>query len=236
VTPAATDLWLPLAPQQDPAATRKIRLFGGAAAADVQILYRSSGGTFVATAQASVPASGTFDVTPPPMGGSLGPVSVEIQASNPVSARLETSGARDTWSIDARPGPIPSATRFVQPHSEWYGTYTTWLLVTNPSNQPRRLHPELRWPDGSSVLTFSVTQTLLPLTSIYLNVEAAVGMAPGRSVGAGWLNLGTPDGPLNVLVSNTERPCETHRGSLSIGYARPSGTRGYLNRDLAISS
>jgi dienelactone hydrolase len=197
VAAPATDLWLPLAPGQDPAAARKIRIFGGAAAAGVQIIYRASNGNPITAAQASVPAGGTLDVTPPTFIYS-GPVSVEIQASNPVSARLETSGARDTWSIDARP--VPAATRYVQPHTEWYGTYTTWLLVTNPSNQTRRLNPEVRLPDGSPVLSSSVTQTLGPLMSIYLNVEAAVGMAPGHSAGAGWLNLDSPDGPLIVTA------------------------------------
>jgi hypothetical protein len=152
----------------------------------------------VLTVQASVPAEGTLDVTPPTLVYDTGPVSVQIQASNPISARLETSGVRDTWSIDARPA--PAATRYVQPHTEWHGNYKTWLLVTNPSNQTRRLNPELRWPDGSTVLSSPVTQTLAPLTSIYLSVEDAVGMAPGHSAGAGWLNLDCPNGPLIVTA------------------------------------
>jgi dienelactone hydrolase len=198
----ATDLWLSLAQGQDPAAARKIRIFGGATAAGVQINYRASNGNSVTTAQASVPACGTLDVAPPTFMSSSGPVSVEIQASNPVSARLETSGARDTWSIDARP--VPAAARYVEAHTEWFGTYTTWLLVTNPSSQTRRLNPQVRWPDGAPVLSSSVTQTLGPLMSLYLTVEDAVGMAPGQSAGAGWLNLDSPDGPLIVTALTTD--------------------------------
>lgn len=218
VAAAATDLWLPLAPEQDPAATRRIRIFGGAAATGIQIVYRAANGNFLTTSQVSVPAGGTLDVTPPAAGGALGPVSVEIQASNPVSARLEVSGARDTWSIDARS--VPAATRYVQPHTEWYGTYTTWLLATNPSNQPRRLRPELRWPDGSPVPGSSVTHTLGPLMSIYLTVEAAVGMAPGSSAGAGWLNLDAPDGPL-ILIALAMDP---KRGAVAASPIDPPGS------------
>ncbi len=198
VEAAGTDLWLSLAPEQDPSATRKILIFAGTAAASIQIAYRTSNGIPVAIVQAAIPANGTLDLIPPAVGGPSGPVSVEIQASTPISARLETSGARDTWSIDARPA--PTATRYVQPHTEWNGTYTTWLLVTNPSNQTRRLSPELRWPDGSPVLRSSVTHNLGPLMSINLTVETAVGMAPGHSAGAGWLNLDAPDGPLIVTA------------------------------------
>lgn len=197
VAEEGTDLWLPLAQEQDPFAKRKIRIFGGSETSAVQFIYRASNGVEVGFIQAIVLARGTLDITPYAGEGIYESVSVEIQASKPVSARLEVSGARDTWSIDARP--VPAATHYVQPYAEWYGAHSTLLFVTNPSDKPRRLNAVARMLDGSAAQTLPVTHLLGSLESICLQAEDAVGMVPGNGAGVGWLDMDAPDGPLMVV-------------------------------------
>jgi dienelactone hydrolase len=194
------DLWLPLASDQNPAAQRRIRIFGGPSASTIQLIYRASDGDVIASGQTNIPARSTLDVVQPAWEGIYEPISVEIRASNPVSARLEVSGACDTWSIEARQ--VPTKTRYIQAYAEWYGAHATSLLFINPSDMPRRLNSRARMMDGSEVQTLPVTRTLGPLASICLKIEDAVGMIPGNLAGAGWLDLDSPDGPL-IVVSLT---------------------------------
>jgi cephalosporin-C deacetylase-like acetyl esterase len=121
------------------------------------------------------------------------------------------TSAETRENFEKRLWPIPAGAHLVLPHIEWNGIYTTWLLVTNPSGQSRRLNPEAQSPDGLPVQASPVTQYLGPLMSIYLTVEAAAGIGPGQAASAGWLNLDSPDGPLIV----TALAMEPKRGSLA---------------------
>ncbi len=189
-------LWLPLIPEQDPAANRKIRIFGGATAADVQIIYRDSNGEAAAIppVQVKVPARGTADVIPPMFVYAAQPASAEIKASSPLSARMEVSGAKDTWSVEARW--VPSATRYFQPHTEWNGTFTTRLVLLNPSSSVRVVRPHLRTRIGAEVGIGSTVE-IKPWSVFTSTVESLFGGA-GSQAGAGWIDIDSPDGPILV--------------------------------------
>lgn len=194
----ATTLWLPFASEQDPTATRMIRIFGGAESADVRILFRDKEGKRITTAQHTVPARGAIDIIPASSTGDPAAASVEFQASALVSARLETSGARDTWSIEARS--TPQSTRYVLPHTEWNGIFSTRVLAINPSSERRRLSAELRKSDASLVTASPAAFFVEPYSTFSLTVEDAFGIAAGTSGGAGWMSLDAPDGPLIVTA------------------------------------
>ena len=190
----AKSLWLPLAPEQDGTANRKIRIFGAAAGADVHIVFRNQLGSSlqIPPAQLKVPARGAVDVIPPAGGVS----SAEIQATNPVSARLEVSGAKDPWSIEAHPA--PAATRYFQPHTEWNGIFTTRLLFMNPSNAARQVKPHLRSREGSEIGT-APGFSLAPFETASFTVETLFQIGAGTR-GAGWIDIETPSGPVMIVV------------------------------------
>ncbi len=197
---AGTELWLPLAPEQ--AGTRKIRIFGGSANADVAVIFRGRFGDSprLQSAQVKIPARGTADVTPPSGTGALAPASAEIQASSAVSARLEVSGAGDPWSLDARP--VPASTRYFQPHTEWNGVYTTRLVFLNPSDSIRRVNPHLRRHDGSEIGVPSFF-IMNPRTVASYVVEDL--FQTGTAAGSGWVDLEAPDGPVVAVALAVDR-------------------------------
>ncbi len=197
-SPPATSLWLPLAPEQDGTALRRLRIFGAETDASVQIAFRNKFGDAarIPAASVQVPAHGMVDITPPTGSGALEPASAEIEATNPVSARLEVTGVKDPWSIEAQP--VPTGNRYFQPHTEWNGIFTTRLLFLNPSGNARRVTPHLRNRDGSEIglSTFFVVN---PLAVASYAVESLFPVGD-RGPGAGWIDLETPDGPLLIVA------------------------------------
>ena len=112
----ATSLWLPLVPEQDPAASRRLRIFSGGSAASVTVIFRDKDGNTLETRSVDVAADGASDVPLPTTQEPRQTASAEIRSSAAVSARLEVSGATDSWSIEARP--VPAGTTSFQPHLE----------------------------------------------------------------------------------------------------------------------
>ncbi len=129
---AAGPLWLPLAREQEPGAVRRLRLFGG----DPPPTCRSCSETRTGRRFRPGGTSGCRRQAPAELPLNAAADIAEIRARVPVSARLEVTPAHDPWSIDA--APAPAGARYVQPHVELNGLFTTRVLVVNTSASPRR--------------------------------------------------------------------------------------------------
>jgi cephalosporin-C deacetylase-like acetyl esterase len=181
----ATALWLPLAPGQDPAASRRLRIFSGGSTASVTVVFRSSDGSTLQTRSFEVPENGSADVSLPPGSQVQRAASAEIRSSTAVSARLEVSGDGDPWSIEARPA--PAGTTSFQPHLEWNGLFQTRILLFNPSAQPLEVTMRLKTAAGmQAALDYSLT---MPAFSTADRAIEAIFSFPDSSPGAGWLEV-----------------------------------------------
>jgi cephalosporin-C deacetylase-like acetyl esterase len=192
----AVDLWLPLAPEHESAASRIIRIFCSVSAASAEVVFRNRFGTAVQTRLVAVAANGTVDVVPPAGSGFFEPASAEVLSSAPVSARLDVAGAGDSWSLDARPA--PSLTRYVQPHVEWNGAFRTRLIFVNPSAETRSVALQLRSADGV-VAAPNPLLVMMGFSTASLTVEQLFGgIQPTR--GAGWLEANALGGPVLIYA------------------------------------
>ena len=192
----AVDLWLPLAPEHEGAASRRIRIFSSGSAASVEVIFRNKFGTTVQTRQVAVAAHGTLDVAPPIGSGFFEPASAEVRSSEPVSARLEVTGGGDSWSLDGRPG--PSLTRYVQPHVEWNGAFQTRLIFVNPSAQTRSVALQIRSADGVVAAPNSLL-VLMGFSTASLTIEQLFGGIQ-TTRGAGWLEANALGGPVLIAA------------------------------------
>jgi len=194
---SAKSLWLPLVPERDTAADRRIRIFGGISDAEVTVVFRNSQGSSAQLPEThvSIPANGIADIFPPAAGEST-PAYADIEATIPVRAKMEVSGGWDTWSIEAQP--VPGANSYFLPHAEWNGIYTTHLVFVNPSDSTRRVQVRLYRRDGSKVLP-EPTLTLDPYSSFDSDLESLFSGAGGET-GAGWIASDAPDGPVVVVA------------------------------------
>ena len=185
LAPPATSLWLPLVPEQDPAASRRLRIFSGGSAATVTVIFRDKDGNTIETRSVDVAADGASDVPLPTTQEPRQTASAEIRSPTAVSARLEVSGATDPWSIEARP--VPAGTTSFQPHLEWNGLFQTRLLLMNPSAGPRAVTLRLRTAAGiQAAPDFRLT---MPGFSTVSRTIEAIFTFPDSSPGAGWLEV-----------------------------------------------
>ncbi len=193
-----TPFWLPLVPDQDAGASRRLRIFtaAGSGAADVKVTFRDNTGTAVATQTVSVPPSGTADIVLSQIPGLSSAVSASIEATAAAAARLEAMGNSDPWSIEARPA--PPAARLIQPHVEWNGTFTTRLLMLNTSAAALTATFKLYRRDGSSPAA-DATRTIPAGSVLNERVESLFGIAANAPAGAGWFEVQT-GGP-GILVT-----------------------------------
>lgn len=191
--PAPAPLLLQLAPDQAAGASRRLRIFaaGGQGLVSVTAAYFDSSGNSLATQLVSIPASGTADVTLQAGSPAGAAAWARLDTAGEIAARVEMSGSRDPWSIDAAPaGP---ALRLIQPHVEWNGTFATHLLALNASAAQRTATFSLHARDGSSLAVDA--QRVLPSGSqMNESVESLFGITTGTSAGYGWLEIRT-DGP-----------------------------------------
>ena len=181
----ATTLWLPLAPGQNPAAPRALRIFSGGSAASVTIVFRDSEGSTIQTRSIDVPAHGSSDVSLPPGSQLQRAASAEIGSAAAVSARLEVSGEGDPWSIDARPA--PAGTKSFQPHLEWNGLFRTAILLLNPTTDPLAVTLRLRTSAGTQAAP-DYRLTMPAFSTVSRDIEEILDL-PDSSPGAGWLEL-----------------------------------------------
>ena len=188
VYPKAGPLWIPLAPEQDKAAYRRLRIVvpAGSSPADVEVVFRDAAGIVLKRSSVRVTDAGTSDVSIPQGTANSDPASVQILPPIPLSARVEVTGARDPWSIDAQPS--PAVTKIVQPHLEWNGLFTTRLLVLNTSSSPAVAKMRIRTAAGADF-----TQEIqLPVAGNAIEsktIESLFGIPPSANAGAGWLDV-----------------------------------------------
>jgi cephalosporin-C deacetylase-like acetyl esterase len=182
LTASATHLWLPLVPEQDPSALRRIRIFSGGSAANVDIVFRDKDGNILGARSDGIPANGAGGYEPP---ASPQATSVEIRSSSPVSARLEVSGASDSWSIEA--SPEPAGKKAYQPHLEWNGLFQTRLLLINPGAVPRGVTLRLRTAAG--VQAAPDYRLTMPGFSTESRTIESIFALPDATAGAGWLEV-----------------------------------------------
>jgi hypothetical protein len=196
MTASAASQWLPLALEQDPAAVRRLRVFASAQSVNVEVTFRNRFGELPRTQQLQVPAYGTAEVALPAVTGAdgLDPGSAEIRTSAPFSARLEVTGAKDPWSVDAAPSPGSPRT-FIQPHVEWNGVFTTNLLIVNTTSTVQDVRFRLHNTDGSAAA---------PNTILIVNPNASafhpLPITPGLPRDAGWLEAENPGGGLLIFA------------------------------------
>ncbi len=182
---SATSLWLPLAPEHEPAASRTLRIFSGGSPASVTIVFRYSDGSTLQTRSVEVPENGSSDVLLPPASQLQWAASAEIRSSAAVSARLEISGAGDPWSIEARP--VPASAKSFQPHLEWAGLFKTTILLLNPSADPVAVTLRLRTSAGAQAARdYGLT---MPAFSTVSRTIEDIFAIPASSPGAGWLEV-----------------------------------------------
>jgi hypothetical protein len=194
----ATSLWLALAPGQDPAASRKLRIFSGGSPASVTVVFRHSDGSTLQTRSVEVPENGGSDISLPPASQLQQAASAEIQSSAVVSARLEVSGAGDAWSIEARPA--PSGTKAFQPHLEWNGLFRTRILLLNPA--PRPLAVTLRLRTTAGMQAAPDYRLTMPACSTAEHAIETIFSFPDSSPGAGWLELeGDGGAPVSTALA-----------------------------------
>ncbi len=147
--------WLPLAPDQDPAATRTLRIFEGAGSGptDVTVSFFDAAGKPLGSQTVTPSASGTADIPLAAQWFYSTAAYARIESSASLAARLEASGNNDPWSIEARTVPSGVAT-LIQPHVEINGTFTTRLIALNTSSSPRSviyiLHAPLAAPQSET--------------------------------------------------------------------------------------
>ncbi len=198
VTQPSTSLWLPLVPEQDASGQRHMRIFSTAStAASVSIVLRNRFGTTLQTLPVSVPARGTADLSVTVGPTARDNASAEISASVPVSARLEVTGVKDTWSVDALP--LPSGTHFMQPHVEWNGTFRTQLVMLNTSSSSKDVRLSLYTPSGTQAALNSVT-FLSPHAAANLTIEDMFGSSLSPGAGAGFLDVQVPGSEVMIVA------------------------------------
>ncbi len=175
----ATDLWLALAPEQDPAASRMPRVFSLGSPASVTVTFRNKDGGMLVSRSIDIPPNGNSDLALPLEQAA----SAEIQSSAGVSARLEVSGAGDPWTIEARP--VPAGKTSYQPHLEWNGLFRTRLLLLNPSGSQLVVTLRLRTDAGTQAAP-DYRLTMPGYSTTDRTIEDIFAF-PDSSPGAGWL-------------------------------------------------
>jgi len=201
VSAPSKSLWLPLVPEQDPVGERHLRIFSTSSdSAAVSVLFRNRFGTDLQTLQVSVPGRGIADLPVSVGTTALDNASAEIRASVPVSARLEVRGGRDPWSIEAQT--TPTATKFIQPHVEWNGIYTTRLLMLNTSSaQAPTPAVQLRLHTTSGTLVAPETpKAMNPYEAANMTVESLLGISQTLERGAGWLEVEVPGSQVIIIA------------------------------------
>jgi dienelactone hydrolase len=188
-------LWVPLA--REAGGSRRLRVFAGGSAADAQVLFKDGNGSTLSTRSLQVPAFGTSDI--PVADAAAG---AEIRPGAPVSARVEVAAGKDPWSIDA--APASSGTRFVQPHVELNGVFTTRVLMANTSAAPATATFRLRDRAGHVIGT-DVPRTLAPGASLDETAESLFSISSASPPSAGWIEAETPSGGLQISALATDR-------------------------------
>jgi hypothetical protein len=189
--PAGSHLWIPLAPEQDGAGRRRLRIVAGnsGTAADIQILYRSASGVSLDSQQITLAPAASAEIVPPAGSGVTLPFSAEIRASVPVSARLEVQGSQDSWSVESlSPSPVVGGVRLVQPHLELYGIFTSRLVVLNSSSSSQTVTLRVYSKEGA-VIGSSVTRSLPAYGTFSETVESLLGTSVSTTPASGWFSL-----------------------------------------------
>jgi dienelactone hydrolase len=186
--PTAGPLWVPLAPEQDKAAQRRLRIIvpAGSSPADVEVVFRDASGIVLKRSSLRVTDASTSDVSIPQGTANSDPASVQILSPIALSARVEVTGARDPWSIDAQPS--SAVTKIVQPHLEWNGLFTTRLLVLNTSSAPAVAKMRIRTAVGADI----AQEIQLPVAGNAVEsktIESLFGISSSTSASAGWLDV-----------------------------------------------
>jgi cephalosporin-C deacetylase-like acetyl esterase len=193
---AAGPVWIPLVPDLEASAARRLRVFAGSSAAQVDVLFRNVGGQ-TQSRTVEVPASGSIAVVPPAGYGLA-----ELRSGAAFSARLEVTASKDPWSIDALHS--NSAGTYVQPHVEWNGIFTTRLVVVNSSSSRRSAVLKLRERDGREA--FPQQTIAVPANSVVMQTLESVFGVPTGPGGSGWLEAATEEGlEIVALASDGSR-------------------------------
>ncbi len=193
-------LFVPLVPEQDPSYYRFLEFFSTSSSASaVTITYRTALGEATEKGQVIVPPWGRADLLVNVNAGTKQIASVQIEATVPVSARIEVVPSRDSWSIDALPA--PSASRFIQPHAEYRGTYKTRFVVmnTSPTGGKRYVKFKRHKPAGD-VLGNEVTLTLDNSQTASIPLETMFNVPSSELPGYGWVEANVDGGGGGILI------------------------------------
>ncbi len=216
VTAPGKTLWVPLVPEQDRSTSRRLRLFSAASSsATVTLTYRNRSGTLLEKGQILVPAWGSAELEIAVGSGDTEYALVQIESTQPVSARAEVRPSRDTWSIEALP--TPAATHFVQPHAEWNGVYKTRFLIANTGSGLRNIRFR-RYSTAGAALGRDITVTIDKGQTGSLVLETLFGVLSSETPGAGWVDVDVPGGEVILqAVANDARMYATAASAVGSG-------------------
>jgi hypothetical protein len=189
----------------------------------VSIVFRNKFGNPLETRTVRIAGKGSADLLISLGAGFFEKASAEIGSSVPVSARLEVRGGRDPWSIEAQTA--PTATKYILPHVEWNGIFTTRLLMLNTSSTAT---PDVRfWLHPSTKQDVPrVVQIMNPKSAASSTVESLFGsglLGLGQEPGEGWLEVEVP-GSQVVIVALSVDP---NSGAASASALLPDGTSSW---------
>ncbi len=194
LTAAGKSLWLPFVPEQDGSYSRKLKMVSASSSSStVTITYRDRLGVQIDNkGVVIVPAYGSLELDV--AVGSTQIAIVQIDATNPIYARIEVKPSRDSWSIEALPA--PTATHFVQPHCEFNGTYKTLLVLANTNSDPNTKKQVIfkRHKTTGEVIGNPITLTLEKSQTASLTVETLFQIKSGEPTSAGWVEADVAGG------------------------------------------
>jgi len=195
-------MWLPLLAEVEPAAPRRIRLFGSVTESTAcQLEFRSASGEVLGTRAAELPRGGELDVPVPPTLSGVVPAVAEIACTGAASARMEVAAAADSWSFEAlrvRDAAAPGS-KLIQPHLEWFGIFTSRIFVVNTTKDRASIRLRLRSPDGSPVAA-DTSFDIQPGGTISGPLESMMRLNSQTPQGSGWMELEVSDGGVAAAV------------------------------------
>ena len=222
LAPAQTRLWVPLIPEQDATATRRLRIMVAppGKTADVRIVFRNSLGATLDTRQSTITPGGSVIILPSKDTGTQAPASAEIVAGVPVSARLEVNGMKDAWSVEGLTPASPAPRQLVQPHSELSGLFTSRLSLLNSATSSRSA--TLRFfSAGGNPVGSAVTRDIPALGTLNETVESLLGNSIPGTKNAGWFQLESNTGEVMAVVlavdSNSGAKAASALGTVGTG-------------------
>jgi len=153
--------------------------------------------------QVIVPAWGRTDLEVNLGSGSTLVSSAQIEATAPISARLEVRPSPDTWSVDALPA--SSAGKFVQPHAEFNGTFKTRFIIMNTSaTAGKRTIRFKRHKQSGEVIGNEMGLIMDNSQTAVIGLETIFSVGSSEGAGAGWVEINADGGSLLIYALSVD--------------------------------